>query len=75
MTIVTGKVVNGRIEVADVELPEGADVAIYINDDDAYELSASEETELEESIAQIARGEYVDGDSVIDELRRRRGIS
>ena len=75
MTIVTGKVVNGRIEVADVELPEGADVAVYINDADAYELSPDEETELEESIAQIARGEYVDGDSVIADLRRRRGIS
>lgn len=75
MTIVTGKVVNGRIEVSDVALPEGAAVAIYINDADAYELSASEETELEESIAQISRGEYVDGDSVIAELRRRRSTS
>jgi hypothetical protein len=75
MTIVTGKVVNGRIEVSDVELPEGADVAIYINDADAYELSTTEETELEASIAQIARGEYIDGDSVIAELRRRRSTS
>jgi hypothetical protein len=75
MTIVTGKVVNGRIEVSDVELPEGADVAVYINDADAYELSASEEAELEASIVQIASGEYVDGDSFLAELRSRRGIS
>ncbi len=46
--------------------------ATNINEDDAYELSTSEEIELEESIAQIARGEYVDGDTVIAELRRRR---
>jgi predicted transcriptional regulator len=74
MTIVAGKVVNGRIEVADVELTEGADVAVYIHDADAYELTEQEEAELEESIAQIARGEYVDGDTVIEELRRRRGL-
>lgn len=74
MTIVAGKVVNGRIEVADVELTEGADVAVYIHDACAYELTEQEEAELEESIAQIARGEYVDGDTVLEELRRRRGL-
>jgi hypothetical protein len=74
MAIVAGKVVNGRVEVSDVELPEGADVAVYIHDADVYELSEEEEAELEHSIAQIARGEYVDGDSVIAELRRRRGM-
>jgi hypothetical protein len=75
MTIVPGKVVNGRIEVEDLELPEGAEVTVYYAAR-GEELSLSEEqkSELDDSIAQIERGEFVDGDEAIRELRRRRGL-
>jgi hypothetical protein len=71
MSVVTGKVVDGRIVVEDVELPEGAIVDVYYGDDndEPYELTDAEEAELEESIAEIERGEYVDGDEVIRRLR------
>lgn len=75
MTMVTGKVVNGHIEVEDFELPDGAEVTVmYGADDRCVELTPEMEAELEESIAEIERGEYIDGDEVIRELRRRCGL-
>ncbi len=73
MTIVPGKVVNGRIEVTDIELPEGAEVTVYYSPAGEFGLSVAQEAELESSIAEIERGDYVDGDAFIRELRRRRG--
>lgn len=72
MTVVPAKVVNGRIEVEDVELPEGTEVTVYYHPTDAEaELTPEEAAELEESFAQIERGEWVDGDEFLAELRRR----
>jgi hypothetical protein len=75
MTIVPGKVVNGRVEVdvEDFELPEGAEVSVYLPaDDEAEALTPEQHAELDESLAQIEGGEYVDGDEFLAELRRRR---
>ena len=74
MAIVTGKVVDGHIEVDDCELLEGAEVEVYVRIG-AYHLTAEEEAELEDSFAEIARGEYIDGDEAIRELRRRCGLT
>jgi hypothetical protein len=41
---------------------------------EGYDLTEEQETELEEAMAEIERGEWVDGDWVQQELRRRRGI-
>jgi hypothetical protein len=76
MKTVAGKVVNGRVELEDTELPEGAAVTVsYHEDDQAFELTEEQELFIQESIAEIERGEYVDGDDVIRELRRRRGLA
>jgi hypothetical protein len=75
MTIVPGKVVNGRIELVeadDFQLPEGAEVRVYYDPEGAEYIPTPEEAaELEESLAQIERGEWVDGDEFLAELRRR----
>ncbi|HYI11349.1 MAG TPA: hypothetical protein VEK57_20000 [Thermoanaerobaculia bacterium] len=42
--------------------------------DEEFELTEEQEAFLEESVAQIERGEYIDGDEAIRELRRRRGL-
>ncbi|HYI11351.1 MAG TPA: hypothetical protein VEK57_20010 [Thermoanaerobaculia bacterium] len=73
MTIVPGKVVNGRIEVEDTELPEGADVAVYYKPDvEEYELTEEQEAELEASIAEADRGETVPWEEVRRELQEQR---
>lgn len=41
---------------------------------DEYDLTEEQEAELEERIAEIERGEWVDGDWVQQELRRRLGM-
>lgn len=44
-------------------------------DEPVYDLTEEEEAELEEAVAEIERGEWVDGDWVLQELRRRRGLA
>lgn len=69
-SIVTGKVVNGRIEVEDVELPEGAEVTVYLHEQDAdTELTPEQEAEIEESIAELERGAYVTAEESLREVR------
>ena len=76
MTVVHGRVVNGRIEVDDgVALRDGMDVQISIPASEEYDLTEEQEAEIEASIAEIERGEWVDGDEIIKELRRRCGLS
>lgn len=43
--------------------------------EDEYDLTEEEEAELEDRIAEIKRGEWIDGDEVQRELRRRRGLA
>lgn len=73
MTIVPGKVVNGRVEVEieDFELPEGAEVTVYVpaDDDVAEQLTPEQETEIEESIAELDRGEYVTAEESLRQVR------
>jgi hypothetical protein len=42
-------------------------------DEPEYDLTEEQEAELEEAIAELERGEWVDGDWVQQELRRRLG--
>ena len=72
MTIVPGKVVNGRIEVDD-QLPEGAEVMVYLEGDERdFELTPEQLAELDEAIAEADRGEGVPADEVLRALRLMR---
>lgn len=69
MTILPGKVVNGRIEVED-ELPEGTEVMVYLrNDEQGAELTAEELAELDAAMAEADRGEGVPAEKVLREIR------
>ena len=71
MSVMAGKVVNGRIEVEDFELPEGAEVTVYLHGDeeDELDLTPEQEAELEESIAEADRGEVVPVEEVLRDVR------
>lgn len=74
MKVMTGTVVNGRIEIPTEILSEGARVMIVAADSgELVRLTQAEEQELFESAEQIRRGEYVDGDDLVRELRSRLG--
>ena len=71
MQIISGKVVNGRVEV-ETELPEGTDVTlIALDGEETFEASPELEAILLESIAQGERGETISAEDLLRELRSR----
>jgi hypothetical protein len=73
MTTLTGRVVNGKIEVDDDSLPEGAIVTVHIHDDEeTFEPTPEEEAMLLAAIAEADRGEFVSWAELLNELRSRR---
>lgn len=69
--MLTAKVVDSQLDVPKGLLDEGITVTILVPEgEDGFELSAEEVALIRESFAQIARGEWIDGEQLIDEIRR-----
>ena len=67
MRAIPGKVVAGEVIVEGTPLAEGEDVHVLVVDeseDAQFSLTAEEEAEIEERIAAMNRGEYVEHESV-----------
>ncbi|HEV7238556.1 MAG TPA: hypothetical protein VGQ36_04885 [Thermoanaerobaculia bacterium] len=45
------------------------------DEEEEHDLTEEQEAELEERMAEIEHGDWVDGDVVQQELRRRRGLA
>jgi len=72
MRIAPGKVVSGQVIVDGDALPEGALVTVLAPEaDETFELDATAEAELLESIAQADRGELIPAEDVLRRLRSR----
>lgn len=72
MRVATGRVVDGRVELVESELPEGAAVTVLLHEgDETFEVDEETERMLLESIAQCDRGETIPFDEVIRTLRRQ----
>jgi hypothetical protein len=72
MRVASGRVIDGRVDMLGVELPEGAAVTVLLSEgDETFEVDEETERMLLESIAQCERGQTVPFESVLDELRRR----
>jgi hypothetical protein len=67
--MMTARVVDGKIDVGDAELQEGASVAVLIPDSSGFSLSEADQEELELALAEIQRGDYVDGRELLRELK------
>lgn len=71
MQLATGTVVGGKIVVESDPLPEGAVVAILAREaDETFEVPPELEPELQESLAQAARGETISAEEMLERLRR-----
>ena len=69
MQVATGTVVNGKVEVEGVALPEGALVAVVARGaDEPFALSTADEEELLSAIEEIERGEFVTLDELLESL-------
>ncbi len=70
MRITSGRVVAGKVVVEGEPLPEGSVVTVLARDvDETFELDATTEAELLESIAEAERGHTVPADAVLRGLR------
>ena len=71
MQLTSGIVVGGKVVVEGDPLPDGTVVTILARDaDETFEVPPELETELQESLAEAARGETISADEVIERLRR-----
>jgi hypothetical protein len=71
MKIMTARIVDGKIDVGDEQLQEGAAVAVLVSDRSDFHLTPSEQYELETALGEIRRGEYTDGRELLRQLRGR----
>ena len=69
MKVMTARVVDGKIDVGDAKLQEGAAVAVLISEGSDFQLSDSDEEELELALAEIRNGDYADGRELLQELK------
>lgn len=70
MKVLTGTIVEGRIEVPAEFAAEGVQVVILAPESGhPIQLTATEESELSEAMEEIRRGDYVDGDALLSEIR------
>jgi hypothetical protein len=71
MQVATGTVVNGKIEIEGVSLPEGMVVAVLARGaDEPFALTPEDEDELLAAISEIERGQYVTVEELLRELPR-----
>jgi hypothetical protein len=71
MRIATGEVIRGKLEVGGDCLEEGATVTVRVPErDETFTLTPDEEVALEESLRQATRGEFVDAETLLRELRQ-----
>jgi hypothetical protein len=71
MQMVSGKVVDGRVEL-DGDLPEGASVTVIARDDDeTFEADPATERMLLDAIAQCERGDTIPLKQLLPDLRNR----
>jgi hypothetical protein len=70
--IFSARVRGGAIVPEDgVMLPDGVTVTVIVNDDNQpFEVTAEEESELLEAIAGVERGETVRAEDLLERLRR-----
>jgi hypothetical protein len=71
MQLVTGTVVNGKIVLEDASLPEGTVVTVLAREsDESFEVPPELEAELQISIAEHERGEFITAAELFERLRR-----
>jgi len=71
--MITGTVVGGRVEVPEEFAHEGTQVVVLAPESvEPVSLSPEEERELWEAMEDIRRGDYVDGEALLSELRSLR---
>jgi len=70
MLITTGKVHNGKIDLDDESLPEGAIVTVLTHEgDETFELGPEQEAKLLAAIGEAERGEVIVASQLLQQIR------
>lgn len=70
MRVFNGKVINGRVQLPPGSVEDGEAVTIFVSDeDDGFDLTPAQVRELQQSIDQISRGEVVNAEDLLAQLR------
>ena len=71
MQLATGTVVNGKVVVEGLDLPEGTVVTVLTRDDEpAVRLSSEEESELLQALDEADREEGISAEELFARLQR-----
>lgn len=71
MQVTTGKVIGGKVVVDGVPLVEGSTVTVLSRESKVpFTLSAEDERELLEAVAEIERGDFVTLEQLTESLRQ-----
>lgn len=70
MKVLTAKVVDGKIDVTG-DLEEGATVAVFGLTPELPRLTAEDEGDLAQALAEIRAGQFIDGKQLVAELKAR----
>lgn len=74
MKVISAVVVDGKVELPAEAVAEGAHVMILAPEaSEPIRLTPEQESELLESMEQIRRGDYINGQDLLRELRSRHG--
>ena len=72
MRITRGRVVGGQIVVEGEPLKEGSTVTILFPEEPSFKLNEADEAALLSAIAEADRGEALDAEDVLSQLRNSR---
>lgn len=73
MKVMTGTVVGGKVDLPAEFVAEGSQVMVLAPEpDQPIHLSPAEEEELSAAMEDIRRGDFVDGQDLLAEIRSRR---
>jgi hypothetical protein len=71
--VASGRVVSGKVEIEDQPFEDGTTVIVIAADEsETFELGPEDEAELLARIAELDRGDFVDGTEFIAKPRKRR---
>ena len=71
MQVATGKVVNGKVVVEGLSLPEGTIVTVFANNaEPTVRLSPAEESELAAALDEADRDEGISAEELLERLRK-----
>lgn len=71
MQVVTGTVIEGKVVLEGVSLPEGTAVTVFAKDSEAtVRLPPALQAELEEALEEADREEGISGDELFRKLRK-----